>query len=361
MAEAVEAARVRGLLLGSALGDAAGVVRGRWPVGGPLAVGVSTQLAAFTAEGIIRASMRMDHKGICHPPSVLWHAYCRWAALQGIEPERISRRWTGGGGTWPDGWLARVPALAERRGSAPATVAALTGLTQGSPTEPVTASRGAHAATRSLPLAVPWAIWGAGGFERVVRGIAALTHGSPDAQEAAVGMVRLAGHCLREDDPITRWAGGGEGAEHPFDAVVRALPMPHAADPDTVLGLLRSPGGHPDPARLAWLAPDATAVSALLGALYTVACFPGRDTVRAALEFAAGAPDGRSVAATAGALLGAAHGVDALPVELLSRLELAWVLDTLARDLLQQCTDSPGGSEYQPPRDPNWWSRYPGW
>ncbi|MFE7529404.1 hypothetical protein ACFU7Y_27335 [Kitasatospora sp. NPDC057542] len=60
-------------------------------------------------------------------------------------------------------------------------------------------------------------------------------------------------------------------------------------------------------------------------------------------------------------LLGAAHGVDALPVELLSRLELAWVLDVLARDLLQEYVDSPGGSEHVPARDPHWWNRYPGW
>ncbi|MBD0695108.1 ADP-ribosylglycohydrolase family protein [Streptomyces sp. CBMA123] len=331
------------------------------PAEGPLRIGVSTQLAAFTVEGAIRASVRMDHKGICHPPSVIWHAYCRWAFLQGIEPERISERWTRGrDGRWPNGWLARVPDLREHRGSAPATVAALTGLTQGTPTKPVNGSRGAHALTRSLALGVLRLLSGPATCAKLVRETAALTHGAPGAQDAALGAAGLVAHCLAEDDPFRAWTASRPDDAHPIDALVRSLTMPHSASPDTVLELLKAPGAVPDHGQLAWIAPDATAASALLGALLVVSRFPGRDTVDAALRFAAGAPDGTSVASTAGALLGAAHGVDALPVEPLSRLELAWVLDTLARDLLQQYVDSPGGSEYVPARDPHWWDRYPG-
>ncbi|MGV9264082.1 ADP-ribosylglycohydrolase family protein [Kitasatospora sp. NPDC003701] len=358
----VDESRARGLMLGSALGDAAGVVRGRWPAEGPLPIGVSTQLAAFTAEGAIRASVRMNHRGISHAPSVVWHAYCRWAVLQGIEPERISERWTAGGGSaWPDGWLVQVAGLAVRRGSAPATVTALTGLQQGTPERPVTGSRGAHAVTRGLPLGLLWALSGPGTCALPVRQTAALTHGARDAQDAAVGAAQLVAHCLTESDPIGAWTASSPGDGHPFDAVVRTLPMPYSAVPDTVLDLLKAPGGSPDPGQLAWIAPDATASSALLGALFVVSRFPGRDTVGAALEFAAGAPDGASVACTAGALLGAAHGVGALPAGLLSRLELAWVIDTLARDLLQEYVDSPGGGDYRPARDPLWRARYPGW
>ncbi|MFD8707448.1 ADP-ribosylglycohydrolase family protein [Kitasatospora sp. NPDC059648] len=355
-------ARVRGLVLGSALGDAAGVVRGRWPAEGPLRIGVSTQLAAFTIEGAIRASVRMNHKGICHAPSVIWHAYCRWAFLQGIEPERISERWTHGtNDPWPTGWLAQVPALRERRGSAPATVTALTGLTQGTPTKPVNGSRGAHALTRGLALGLLHLLFGPASCATAIRGTAALTHGAPEAQDAALGAAGLVAHCLAQDDPFRTWTASPAGDEHPIDTVVRSLTMPHSASPDTVLDLLKAPHAVPDHGQLARIAPDATASSALLGALLVVSRFPGSETVGEALRFAAGAPDGASVAATAGALLGAAHGVDALPVELLSRLELAWVLDTLARDLLQEYVDSPGGGEYLPARDPHWWDRYPGW
>lgn len=49
------------------------------------------------------------------------------------------------------------------------------------------------------------------------------------------------------------------------------------------------------------------------------------------------------------------------PVELVSSLELVWALDTLARDLALQITESPSGDEYTEALDPYWWDRYPGW
>ncbi|MGW5258148.1 ADP-ribosylglycohydrolase family protein [Streptomyces sp. NPDC004012] len=125
---------------------------------------------------------------------------------------------------------------------------------------------------------------------------------------------------------------------------------------------LRQADDHPaDAARLARLAPDVTAPSALLGALYAAASFPEPAQVGAALRFAAGAPDGDSPACVTGALLGAVHGAEALPVDLVSRHELAWVLDTLARDLVAQFADSPSGDEYTIGWDPHWRDRYPGW
>jgi hypothetical protein len=106
---------------------------------------------------------------------------------------------------------------------------------------------------------------------------------------------------------------------------------------------------------------DATAPSALLGGVYVAASFPGRDQAGAALRFVAGAPDGESVACVAGALLGAVHGAEALPVDLVSRHELVWVLETLARDLVAQIVDSPSGGGYGGGWDPHWWGRYLGW
>ncbi|MFE1318141.1 ADP-ribosylglycohydrolase family protein [Kitasatospora phosalacinea] len=330
--ERVTEARARGLVLGAALGDAAGVVGGVWPERGVLRVGVATQLGAFTVEGFVRASVRWSHKGICHVPSVVRRAYWRWGVLQGVVPPVE-------GGV--DGWLAEVPVLRERRGSAPATVAVL----KAKYGSAATRSRGAHALTRSLALGVPRALGGGDRFGPTIREIAALTHGAPDAQEAAFRATDLLAHCLTGEDPLPH-----------LPAALDALPLP----PGAADLLLAAPGGGPSAAELARLAPDATAVSALLGGLYAFTRFPGPADVDAALRFAATAPDGPSVAATAGAFLGAVHGVDALPVALLGRLELAWELDVLARDLLREMTGSPGGGEYVPARDRYWTQRYPG-
>jgi ADP-ribosylglycohydrolase len=360
--------RVRGLLLGLAVGDTMGKARGRLPAEGSLRAGVSTQLACFTVDGTIRAFVRGAHKGVCHPPSVVWHAYCRWAALQGIEVERMRRRWfTPGDGEWPDGWLAQVPVLAERRGPAPATVAALSKIEQGTVENPTTTSRGCHALTRTLPLAVVHAGKGPEYGASEAREIAALTHGDPAAPAAAAHATVLVAHCLTSTPDVQKAPSVGQPqARRALTDAIHALPD---ADPDLTTGELeqltkaleqadRQPA---DPRRLARLAPDATAPSALLGGLYAAASFPERDQVGSALRFAAAAPDGESVACVTGALLGAVHGAEALPVDLVSRHELAWVLDTLARDLVAQIAESPSGDGYSRGWDPHWWGRYPGW
>ncbi|WP_405464295.1 ADP-ribosylglycohydrolase family protein [Streptomyces jietaisiensis] len=380
--------RVRGLLLGLALGDTLGSARGTLPAHDVLRAGVSTQLACFTAEGTIRALVRGEHKGVCHPPSVLWHAYCRWAALQGLETERMRERWASAsaGQAWPDGWLSRVPALALRRGTAPATVAALSQDRQGSTDRPTTSSRGCHALTRTLPLAAVAAgkdpaYWTERAYE-----VAALTHGDRAAWSATAQAVVLLGHCLTST-PAEGLAFGPHGrGDHDGTQVREALreglrlleatasdptrsPDPtRAPDPtsararEALDAAFREAAEHPaDARRLARLAPDATAPSALLGAVYVAASFPERARLGEALRFAAGAPDGDSVACVTGALLGAVHGAEALPVDLVARHELAWVLDTLAHDLVAQLADSPSGSEYVRGWDPHWWGRYPGW
>ncbi|MFI1068533.1 ADP-ribosylglycohydrolase family protein [Streptomyces puniciscabiei] len=351
------------MMLGLAVGDTLGAARGKLPVSGVLRAGVSTQLACFTAEGVIRAMVRGSHKGICHPPGVVLHAYCRWAALQGIEVQRMRRRWGShmGEKEWPDGWLAGVPALAERRGSAPATVAALSRID--TPHDEIaTTSRGCHALTRSLPIAVAGIGWAkqAGDF-------AALTHGDPAARSATAQAALLLHHCLTSTPPDADHAGRSDRAvRQAMEAGVAALSSSgeRATDEERsrLQAALRQAADQPaQTALLARLAPDATAPSALLGGIYTAASFPGRAQLRTGLEFAAGAPDGDSVACVTGALLGAVHGYEALPVDWVSRHELAWVLDTLARDMLSEMTDSPSGSEHVSGWDPHWWGRYPGW
>ncbi|MET8288369.1 ADP-ribosylglycohydrolase family protein [Streptomyces sp. NPDC005132] len=359
------ASRVRGMMLGLALGDTLGAARGKLPAHGPLRAGVSTQLACFTAEGTIRAWVRGEHKGICHPPSVVWHAYCRWAALQGIEVERMRRRWAHGDEVWPNGWLAQVPVLAERRGSAPATVTALSKTEQGNIGIPTT-SRGCHALTRTLPVAVVGAAHGSAQSVQLAREIAALTHGDPAAQSAAAHAAVLVNHCLTSTPEMQRSLFGErsqvrQALTDGIHALPEADPGLTNAEKERLIRALQQAEDQPaDAGRLAKLAPDATAPSALLGGLYVAASFPEPAQVNAALRFAAGAPDGDSVACVVGALLGATHGVEALPTGLISRHELAWVLDTLARDLIAQLTDSPSGSEYTTGWDPHWWDRYPG-
>jgi ADP-ribosylglycohydrolase len=201
----------------------------------------------------------------------------------------------------------------------------------GTPENPGGRSTGAHALTRTLPAGlIGW--WGSdpGGFAAEV---AATTHGGDAVTAAAVGATIVAG--LAEGRALI------DAAEQAPSALEAARSAP---------GRMSVLGG---------LAPDARAMSALAGGVYVALSFPEPEQVREALAFAASG--GPHVAAVTGALLGTAHGVDALPVDGVSRLELAWVADVLARDLVAEFVDRPSGGEYEPASDPGWWDRYPGW
>lgn len=99
------AARNRACLMGGAIGDAMGAeiefwslaqIRYRFTEGcvhliphqGRIgAITDDTQMTLFTAEGILRAVVRAETRGICHAPSVVHHALLRWLKTQGEVPK----------------------------------------------------------------------------------------------------------------------------------------------------------------------------------------------------------------------------------------------------------------------------------
>ncbi|KHD75993.1 hypothetical protein MB27_19040 [Actinoplanes utahensis] len=334
----------RGCVLGLVLGDAIGAAGAEVPPDGSLRATTGAQLACFTMEGVIRAHVRATHRGICHPPSVVWHAYTRWAAMQGILDVKPLQE-----ENWPDGWLAQVPVLAARRGSAPATVTALQNGTMGEIGKPVGGSVGAHGLTRVLPvgLTAEWVPEPA----RFAAEIAATTHAGKAVHAAALGATIIAG--------IAKGQGLEEAVQQSQWESLNFLEQPVESPVASAVEAARSQPRQTT--KLARLVPDARAAAALAGGVYVALCFPGRDQIRDALLFAASCGNGSHVAAVAGALLGAAHGADALSVDWVSRLELAWVADVLARDLIAEFADEPSGTEYAQGGDPYWSDRYPGW
>jgi ADP-ribosylglycohydrolase len=341
-------AAARGSLLGLVLGDAIGATAGLVPERGPLPATPGGQLACFTVDGLIRADVRAAHRGVAHPPSVVWHAYGRWAAMQGL----VTTNAEGGdrpNDRWPDGWLADVAVLAEQRGSAPATLAALRQRAPETADEPAArTSLGPRAVTRTLPAGL---YARAGQAAQLAADIAALTHRDEAVLAAALGATTM--QLLSEGAALdTALTTAEEYVARLGQGLAPIEPSRAVADARTAPA---------DSARLIDFAAGSTAVSALAGGLYVVASFPGPDTVRDALLFAASADDSGHAATVAGALLGAAHGPDSLPVGWVSRLELVWVADTLARDLVRQLAETPAGTEYAEATDPHWWDRYPGW
>ncbi|OBY90991.1 crystallin J1 [Pseudomonas sp. AU11447] len=117
--------RIKGCLLGGAVGDALGApvefldwatIERKFGSSGirnfAQAYGVTgaitddTQMMLFTAEGLLRAKVRQASRGLCHPPSVIHHALLRWYLTQGGEPATEVAK---------DGWLIQQQALWSRR------------------------------------------------------------------------------------------------------------------------------------------------------------------------------------------------------------------------------------------------------
>lgn len=345
--------KVRGLMLGLALGDAVGSKHSDIPATGTLHAGAATQLAAWTTEGILRAATRYGGNIMGNSPQAVQYAYQRWAVLRGGLPSTPDWYPVFELDDMPTrGWLLDVPAMAEKRGSSPST---MTAILSGRPAH----SQGCQGLLRTLPIA---ALAGTRRDNRAepdqiatyARAVAEITHQHPRGSAAVHLAAVTAMMCLHE-------------ANSPTEAIRTSTATWTPREINTEIGAAVQQGTNAPcvPQTLERLAPDKTATSALAGGIYVVLSFPDPDTVAEALEFAGWAPDGDSVAAVAGAFLGATHGYQTLPTALTSRLELGWVIDQLATDLALQALQNQTGSgwkgyTYTPPADPWWDTRYPG-
>ncbi|WP_306325404.1 ADP-ribosylglycohydrolase family protein, partial [Streptomyces venezuelae] len=188
-------ARVRGCLLGGAVGDALGAgahgltlaelrhTHGPDGLTEPApafgrrgAVTAATQMGLFTVDGLIRAQVRRD-TGAWHPPTDVHRAHLRWAATQ--------RDWGPDERRKDNGWLAREEWLYARRNP---PRACLTGLgddilgTLDKPKNPDAADSGALVRSAGFGLLVGWE-------PQLVCQLAvecaAQTHGAPAAGLAA--------------------------------------------------------------------------------------------------------------------------------------------------------------------------------
>lgn len=297
--------RVRGLVLGLALGDAVGSRPAHPSPSGMLPSGAATQLALATVDGLLRAEVSRSELMLKQASelatSEVCESYRRWAVRRGEVPREVAQ---------DSGWTSAVPQLALKRGSSPTTVQAIL-------TNDVVDSIGYHALLRALPIAA----WNRPQMGVVSKSIG-FSHNVQRTWTLTNLMIILMRLALKSGD---------------LDAAVAftANEMGARTKPATHLATVRERAASQPcvPEVLRAFAPGRTVGSAVTGGLYVAMSYPDADTIAEAMEFARQAPSGNAVAAVAGAILGAVHGVHALPVELVSQLELGWVADALARDL----------------------------
>jgi ADP-ribosylglycohydrolase len=357
--------RVRGCLLGGAIGDALGApieflsiegilaqvgehgVREYLPVSfgdvsGHGLVTDDTQMTLFVTEGIIRARVRED-RGLGFTTAVTDHALRRWLDTQ-EHPAPTGRR---------DGWLQGERWLYSRR--APGTTC-LTALRDADPDRfgaaAVNDSKGCGGVMRSAPFGLLRGFSSSAVYEFAVLS-AGYTHGHPTGQHAGGALAHLV-HRLVDGDGLdaalasTRRHLASQPAAH---GVAVAL--------DAAVHLARGrPGDRQALATLGqgWVAEEAFAI-----AVYAALSHPGAGEVLDALSLAVThSGDSDSTGSITGNIVGALHGVESLPAVLLFEVEGRGTMLQLADDMVLENT---AGAQLHGDYGPitRWTRRYPGW
>jgi len=352
----------RGCLLGGAVGDALGaavefdsldVIRSRYGVigieemdiayGRVGAITDDTQMALFTAEGVLRSTTRAVERTASgdpawdgahrRDPDVMWGAYQRWLRTQ--DPRSPEPPCLDGA----PGWLVGLPALHARRAPGSTCLSALYSGRPGSVAAPPNRSKGCGGVMRVAPVGLV-RVEGDDPFAYAAEA-AALTHGHPSGYLAA-GALAVIIHevALRRTalEPAVAAALERLRGEPDHQATTAAL--------EGALAAYRR--GMPSAEAVEGLGAGWVAEEALAIAVYSALAAEG--------DFAAGvrlaanhSGDSDSTGAIAGNILGALLGAEAIPARWLDALELRGAIEALADDLV---------AGYRP--GDAWRARYPG-
>ena len=332
--------RIRGCLLGGALGDSLGEpvefiasaqeITARFGSDAPARLGYShpsritddTQMTVFAAEGIIRAGeARWEVGGALVREAQ--RSFLRWLATQEkSDPEEVAAS--------PAGWLVSQPALHARRAPGNTCLSALGAQRGARNLATVDAglndSKGCGAVMRSAPYGIAartreqafqWA-----------RDSGAITHSHPSGYLSAAHFGAVIWGVIRgESLPLSVARASAllvkeRGPEETTAAVMKAMALigPKLPSAETIESLGR-----------AWVGEEALAIALLCAG----SCRDGSPTeIRRALwRSVAHAGDSDSTGSMVGNLLGAIYGFESLPEEWLGELELRGVIDRVARDL----------------------------
>lgn len=272
-------------------------------------------MTLFTAEGLIRAAVRQETKGICHPPSVVHRAYLRWLQTQGLKPSQEVEAPL-------NGWLAKLRPLWSRRAPGHTCLSALKAATTLG-TAARNDSKGCGGVMRIAPvgLITPSTDWAfLLGME-----IAAFTHGHPSSSLSAGALAAVIAH-LKQGDSLPNAIGAAKitlSAQRDHAEVLSAIEGAEA---------LATSQATPNAASVESLGKGWVAEEALAIALY---CVLVTSTFEDAIILAVNhSGDSDSTGAIAGNIAGTVYGVGAIPDRWTAQLELLEQTASLADDLL---------------------------
>ena len=319
--------RIRGCLLGGAIGDAlgapiefeslaairatygpsgvSGLVGTSWP---PRTITDDTQMTLFTAEGLLRAG-----RGSAYALEHIAHAYDRWLLTQGE------------GHAAATGWLVTHRELHARRAPGNTCLSALRSGRRPGRRGALNSSKGCGAVMRVAPIGLvhhaPFEVAAEAG---------GLTHHHPSGYLSAGAFAQvlatiMTGATLHDAIDaarieLRRWPDHEETL-HAIDSAVSAASVPGSPSAEVMESLGQG-----------WVGEEALAI-----ALYCALVAPD---VRTGLLLAVNhGGDSDSTGSIAGNLLGAPYGYDALPGDLVEAVEARDLIATVADDLASAFLD----------------------
>jgi ADP-ribosylglycohydrolase len=294
-----------------------------------------TQMTLFTAEGLIRAKVRLALRGVCHPPSVVAYAYQRWLHTQGESCDRNAID------SDSLGWLVNIDALHHRRAPGNTCLSALRVWNQDLAKND---SKGCGSVMRSAPFGFCEASW------ELAWESAAITHGHIEAKASAAifaETIRLLVDGQQLEAALIQACALDRDDTRSARLVRRAIDLA-SGDVDSESAIRELGEG--------WVADEALGIAAYC-ALKGGSDF--EEVVRLAVNHDG---DSDSTGAIAGNLVGAQYGVGVIPTRWLEQIELRDVVEQVATDLVMELPLAPcdGATEAQKHAEKAFLDRYPG-
>lgn len=325
--------RVRGCLMGGALGDALGgpvefyaideileLTQGSLITSffGEPTITDDTQMTLFTCEGLLGANLQFAATGVCHPPSALFRSYLHWLVTQGDRWEEIGiedEAWSS--------WLADQAVMHRVEAPGVTCLSALRSGEIGRMDRPLNNSKGCGGVMRAAPAAF-LDIGKAPGVSPIAAHelgceVAAVTHGHHDGIEPAgfFAMV-LSGVFAGQSLDHAVEAALTTASDHLKTLVERAIDLGEKRPPQPEV-IERELGG-------GWVADEALAIAlscawnpmSPIGGLASAVTHSG---------------DSDSTGAICGNLLGAIHGSDSFPENLTDQVIGMEIVEMVAADV----------------------------
>lgn len=280
---------------------------------GPLRYTDDTQMSLATAVGCLRAWLRFQGKGICHPPSIIYLSYLAWLKTQN-DPEK-------------------------RRAPGNTCLSALGSGKKGTIKEPINNSKGCGGVMRTAPIGLAFLASDPQGAFQMGAESAALTHGHPSGYLTAGFLSEMIAHIRggssldeaidRSIEQLVRFEGHAETL-----AKVEQARRLAASNTEVEQSIAELGAG--------WVGEEALAI-----AIFCALRFP--DDWRAGTLAAVNhSGDSDSTGSICGAILGTRLGLHAIPAEWVCTVENAAEIMKLADDmyLAFQKSEEPAWDDY---------------